>query len=143
VLSTTLKHLRKNSGYTQRQIADALHIDRSTYSCYETGKTIPDIETILKLSKIFNIPYIEILELENNPFYYRVNDVAGEVPGNLANNKIKNLNYIYELTKPEKRIISFYRILPEEQKQIVADYITEKVVDFSIQEKKNKNKKNP
>ena len=42
MLSRTLKKLRKNCGYTQKEVAKELGVDRSTYAYYETGKTTPD-----------------------------------------------------------------------------------------------------
>lgn len=53
--SMNLKILRERAELTQQQIADMLHIDRSTYAYYETAKTMPDILTLFKLSKIFNV----------------------------------------------------------------------------------------
>lgn len=37
-LAEQLKYLRAYNAVTQREIADALHIDRSTYAYYEKGE---------------------------------------------------------------------------------------------------------
>ena len=47
---------------TQQQVADRLRIERSTYTYYETGKTKPDIATLIKLAKIYNISYTQLLQ---------------------------------------------------------------------------------
>lgn len=65
MLPKILKKLRENCGFTQQQVADTLNIDRSTYAYYETGKTTPDINTIIKLAKIYNVSYAEIFEDED------------------------------------------------------------------------------
>ena len=52
-LPKTLRGIREKFGYTQQQIADVLCIDRSTYSYYETGKTRPDLATLVTLAEIF------------------------------------------------------------------------------------------
>ena len=57
-----IKRLRKESGYTQQEVADLLNIDRSTYSCYEIGKIKPDVDTMICLSQIFAVHYSQILE---------------------------------------------------------------------------------
>lgn len=44
---------RKNSGYTQNQIAEILKIKRSTLASYETGRTQPDIESLGKLADFY------------------------------------------------------------------------------------------
>ncbi len=58
--------MRSKSGYTQKQVADMLGLDRSTYSYYELGKIKPDIATIMKLANIFDVHYTDILESEEH-----------------------------------------------------------------------------
>ena len=43
-ISEKIKKFRKKINYTQKQVADYLGVDRSTYSYYELGKIIPDGE---------------------------------------------------------------------------------------------------
>ncbi len=50
-----LKALRKSCNLTQQKMATALGIERSTYTYYETGKTFPDIVTLSRIARIFNI----------------------------------------------------------------------------------------
>ena len=38
-----LKFFRKSRGFTQREIAALLRVDRSAYACYEIGKSQPDL----------------------------------------------------------------------------------------------------
>lgn len=47
--------LRKEKGFTQEDMARLLKVTRSTYGNYETGYRKPDIETIIKLKKIFGV----------------------------------------------------------------------------------------
>lgn len=46
-LPSNLKHLRKSYGETQEELANALHLEKSTISQYENGSRKPD-EEILK-----------------------------------------------------------------------------------------------
>ena len=41
MLGGKLRALRQKNGWTQKQIAEMLHINRSTYAYYETGATQP------------------------------------------------------------------------------------------------------
>ena len=50
-----LKQAREKCGYTQQQIADFLKIKQYQISCYETGKTQPDIETLGKLADFYGV----------------------------------------------------------------------------------------
>ena len=62
MISYWLKFYRHECGLTQQQVADRLKIERSTYTYYETGKTKPDINTLVKIAKVFNISYTKLLE---------------------------------------------------------------------------------
>ena len=55
LLAKNIKLFRLYNGYTQQQVADILNVDRSTYAYYESGKSVPDIETIIKLARLYNI----------------------------------------------------------------------------------------
>ena len=50
-----LKDARKNTGYTQAEVAEELKIPRTTIANYETGRTEPDIETLGKLADYYNV----------------------------------------------------------------------------------------
>lgn len=50
-LRKNLKFMRKYNNVTQAEIADKLGMDRSTYAYYETGKTVPGIFTLIKISE--------------------------------------------------------------------------------------------
>ena len=41
-----LRLLRRAGGWSQREVAERLHINRSTYAYYETGRTRPEYETL-------------------------------------------------------------------------------------------------
>ncbi len=55
ILSKKLETLRKNAGLTQKDVADILKIDRTTYTKYETGVTEPNVSYLRKLSEIFGV----------------------------------------------------------------------------------------
>lgn len=48
-LKENLKALRDYCELTQQQIADVLHIDRSTYTYWELGKVSPSIHRVTEL----------------------------------------------------------------------------------------------
>lgn len=52
-LSENIKNKRKQLNLTQENIAVKLNINRATYAGYETGKSSPDIETLIKLADLF------------------------------------------------------------------------------------------
>ena len=104
-INERLRELRVKSGYTQYQIAKILNIDRSTYSYYEIGKTMPDINVLIKLSRIFNIPINELLADEES--HEGVSD-SGATSSFLQSRK--NSSHIYELSNREKDLVGSFRV---------------------------------
>lgn len=67
IISRYLQFLRKNNHYTQDDLAARLGISRQAVSKWETGMTIPDIEILLELSKIYSVTINDILEPKIQP----------------------------------------------------------------------------
>ncbi|MBQ8687178.1 MAG: helix-turn-helix domain-containing protein [Ruminococcus sp.] len=51
-----LKMFRKQSGYTQEEIAEKLGVSRQAVAKWEKGETLPDIESCIKLADLYEIP---------------------------------------------------------------------------------------
>ena len=51
-LGQKLKSARERSGFTQKDIANALQIQQPTYSQYESGTRLPSLETFARLVKL-------------------------------------------------------------------------------------------
>lgn len=54
-LSLKLLDLRHQQKLTQKQLSEKLNIGRTTYSYYETGSRIPDLETLLLIANYYKI----------------------------------------------------------------------------------------
>lgn len=63
-----LRHLRICCGLTQQAVADALHVNRATYTYYETGKTTPSVERLGKIAAIFGVSELYLASLFQIPF---------------------------------------------------------------------------
>ncbi|MBE5757050.1 MAG: helix-turn-helix transcriptional regulator [Clostridiales bacterium] len=61
-LSKNLKELRKEMGLTQKEVAVELNITYQSYQAYELGLTIPTLQNFIKLAKLFEVPYEELLQ---------------------------------------------------------------------------------
>ena len=106
-ISEKNKILRTKSGVTQQHIASILGVDRSTYTYYELGKTIPNWPMIKKIAKIFKISPYDLLEDDNK---YIASDIS------LSYKKKSNL---YDLSNQEKKFILSLRSLPENERKKV------------------------
>ena len=52
-LAERLRQARLQAGYSQQNIADALNVNRATYTYYETGHTTPGIADLYLLSQLY------------------------------------------------------------------------------------------
>ena len=60
--------LRNKNGLSQHALAEKLFLSRQAISAWEVGKSAPTVDNIIELSKLFEVPFEEILCLgENNP----------------------------------------------------------------------------
>jgi len=59
-----IRTLRKERGLTQKQVADHLHLDRSTYAYYESGRSKVSIDIVIKLAHFYQVRYDAFLGLE-------------------------------------------------------------------------------
>lgn len=66
-ISRYLQLLRKSHNYTQEDLAKRLDISRQAVSKWETGTAIPDLEILLKISKLYDITINDILEPNIQP----------------------------------------------------------------------------
>ena len=113
-----IKILRTKFGLTQKEVADALELERSTYTYYELGKTIPSWNIVKKLARIFQIAPYDLLEEQNK---YIMSDISS---GEGSNINICNLN------SDEKKIILALRTLSLKNKNKAIDSIDKIIKDL-------------
>jgi len=63
-----LKSLRKESGYTQQEIADKLYVSRSLYAKYESGLATPSKDILQKMALLFDTGVNELISPEETTF---------------------------------------------------------------------------
>jgi transcriptional regulator with XRE-family HTH domain len=125
-LSKKLRDLREKCGYTQQQIANTLNIDRSTYSYYETGKTSPDIPSLIVLANVFSVSIEELLGQEQQTPLALNDSGSPKKMSILGKNFSKNDSHIYDLTKNEKQLICYFRAAKPETRKHILDIINSK-----------------
>ena len=59
-----LKHLRKEKGLTQEQLAEAFYVSSRTVSRWETGSNMPDLEILIELADYYDVDIREIIDGE-------------------------------------------------------------------------------
>lgn len=86
---------RKESNMTQEQLAGELGVARQTVSKWETGETVPDIDSLKKLAILLNFSIDEVLGIEtigddddNDDWLIIAGVVAGSGLGVCFNNSL-------------------------------------------------------
>ena len=62
-----LKELRLTHGETQRDLANAIEVGRTTISEYESGKIVPKQEGLLRIANHFNVSVDYLTGVSDNP----------------------------------------------------------------------------
>ena len=65
VFGSILKELRKEKNLTQTELARFLCTTQDSISLWELGKSYPDVITLIKIAKFFDVSTDYILGLEN------------------------------------------------------------------------------
>lgn len=60
-ISSRIKNARKKKNLTQEELGDLLFVSDKTISSWENDRTIPDIESINKISKVLDVPFLSLL----------------------------------------------------------------------------------
>ena len=61
-----LKMLRKESGFTQEELAEKLNVSRQAITKWESGEGTPDIENLKLISNLFNTTIDDLIKEEKN-----------------------------------------------------------------------------
>lgn len=91
-----LKQLREENGMLQKDLAEKIGVTRNSITAYESGKREPDLEKIIKLSKVFDVSIdylvgVSDIKKRDNHFYVAVEK--------LKNISLKELIEIIEIVK--------------------------------------------
>ena len=113
---TLLKKLRKENGLTQQQVADFLHLDRSTYAYYESGRTKINIDILIRLSNFFQVS-LGTLVGEELPAAVLA-DPAVNVDAALIDESVSNFS---QLSREEQYLVILFRSGTPEQRQKVLE----------------------
>ena len=65
-IGALIKNARNQSGLTQEQAAEALGVSRQTVSNWETGKSYPDIVSVIRMSDLYDVSLDHLLKEETS-----------------------------------------------------------------------------
>ena len=91
--ASVFKKLRSEKRLSQQQVADFLHMDRSTYAYYEVGQTKPTIDFLAGLAQLYGMRLCDLLH----------DDMPVEKPRSRSGMKIS------QLERDEQTLVVLYR----------------------------------
>ena len=74
-ISQTLKVKRKERSLTQAQVAEKIFVSQKSVSNWETGKTYPDIDSLIRLAKLYDLSLNNLL-LEGSDVVENIKETA-------------------------------------------------------------------
>lgn len=122
VFAHRLRMLRRQMGVTQKEIAQSLNIDRSTYAYYETDKTNPDLITLRRIASIFHVSTDYLLGIETPAIHAAPVRDRGPEPAHPASEGI-----LSGLQEDERIFILLYRQLDTEQRENLVRYVMDTI----------------
>ena len=98
-----LKEVRLAKGLTQEDLSEKLGMEASNYSNFETGKTLPSMQTLVKIIECLQISPNELLEynhlVDENDLDKKVMQIYQNLPLGKKRAAYKILRTIEDLTK--------------------------------------------
>ena len=116
-LADSLKKIRKQYKMTQEDIAKLLGISRSGYTYYETGKTVPSVGILQKLSAIYSTSIDVIIgnPVRENTDKRCYSDILSVSEG--------NTDPLIYMKRNEQALIMAFRLLSDEEKEKLQDVV--------------------
>lgn len=106
-ICTRMKSIRKMNGLTQAEVAQALNLERTAYTKYETGR-VPSLETLFRFASLFNISPIELIIGDSENSFARIHS---ENPNEASNNMY--------LLPSERQLVLRFRLCSDEDLSLI------------------------
>jgi transcriptional regulator with XRE-family HTH domain len=103
IIDSTLAELRKNNGFTQKELAKIFNISEGTLAHYEQGLTPPNAAMLIKFADYFHVPVDYLLgRCQNKVEYRKLNEKLasnmsfGDMVNAVSNFSQKNRKYLFD-----------------------------------------------
>ena len=118
-----LRAWRRAAGLTQQVVATALGVERSTYTYYETGKTKPDLNTLVRLAQMFGVSTDELVGKVTTPTAFRDGDALFEDA---------SVARFSKLSLEEQVLVLQFRQLTEQQREALIQQAQENLSENAV-----------
>ncbi len=128
LLKDKLRELRTSMHFTQSYVGHYLNMTRQGYAHYEAGLRTPDYQTLLKISKLYQVDISELINNQTTPIDYETLHENEDYLIKKSENK-PNLTQprMIQLTADEKKLFNLYHKLSNQNKSEVLSYLESKI----------------
>ena len=92
MVKNKIKELMIDKGVTQRDLANAIHINESAMSRYISGERTPRIDILTKLARFFDVSIEELIDEKcENASFMELRGLVARSASSLTNDEIKEL----------------------------------------------------
>lgn len=117
--------LRKERNYTQTELAEKLFVSRQAVSKWEQGKSLPSIEILYELTKLFTISIDYLLddsELEEHDYEGKLK----QLPRSLV------VNQFITSSEPNKHLSKIFYLLNTEERNTILSLLISKSISIEM-----------
>lgn len=90
IIEKRIKQLRSNQKISQQELGNILGVTKVSVSCYENGKRVPSLDTLIKIAKYFNTSLDYLVGREKKIYNEESNKYVGAISE-------QDIELIYEL----------------------------------------------
>ena len=113
IFGENLERIRKEKGFTRKQLSDFLEMDVNSYGAYERGEKNPPLKKLFKIADYLKVSVIELIgensESNNKNIEYRLYRATKLIT--LCGCSLDSSNGTIELTLPDKLLSSVIKII--------------------------------
>ncbi|TYS69830.1 helix-turn-helix transcriptional regulator [Sutcliffiella horikoshii] len=118
-LARNIKYLRNQKNWSQQDLADRLNRVHGTISKWETEKEVPPIETLIELSKLFEVSIDYLVGNHYEQEHY-----------------VKEFNQLYQINQADEKLMQIVDYLKQHPnfKDILHKYTNMSITDRKVME---------
>jgi transcriptional regulator with XRE-family HTH domain len=129
-LADHLKYLRKQRNWTQEEVAQRLNMSRSQISKWENGELLPDLQSLEKLSELYNVS-IDFLVGKRTNKKELLREVNRIYQTDYVDEKMLEIIDYFKQNPDIKQAIYFLAQLPAKKRKHLETVITTIIKEFS------------
>lgn len=123
-LGERLRNFRKENGYAQSHLANILGIERSTYTYYETGKTVPVIFDLMRLADLYNTTLDDLMGFHadsSDPLAFGEPRAFVKTAVHRKNKENYLNEAVQDLSSGERQLLAYYRSATVQERDDMLD----------------------